>query len=66
LTESLGESQLFVDLADMYEICRAYIASIDIINSSEADDDKLKDVFYEIDCQFSEHLPYHLNSLMKL
>jgi hypothetical protein len=68
LTESLNESQFFVDLADIHEICRAYIASIDnIINSSGADDlEKLKDIFYEIDCQLFEHLPYHLNSLKKL
>lgn len=67
LPVAIGESRLFVDLADIYEICRAYLTAIDIITSSEIRDlEKLKDVFYEIDCQLFEHLPYHLKSLKKL
>lgn len=67
LPESIGESQFFVDLADIHEICRAYLVAVDMIASSETQDlEKLKDIFYEIDCQLFEHLPYHLKSLKKL
>jgi len=67
LSEAIGKSQFFVDLADIHEICRAYLVAIDMITSFETEDlEKLKDILYEIDCQLFEHLPYHLKSLKKL
>ncbi|MDD1607984.1 MAG: hypothetical protein LUO95_10845 [Methylococcaceae bacterium] len=67
LPVAIGESQFFVDLADIREICHAYLTAVDRITSSEVEDlEKLKDIFYEIDCQLFVHLPYHLKSLKKL
>lgn len=67
LPVSIGESQFFVDLADIHEICRAYLAAVDRIISSEFEDlEALQDILYEIDSHLFEHLPYHLKSLKKL
>lgn len=60
-------SQLAVDLADIHEVCRAYLACIDdLINSDTTNRRKIEDVFYKIDCDLFEHLPYHLKSLNKM
>ena len=65
--ESLRKSQLFVDLADIHEICRNYLDVIDGILAEEPiGQEKLEDLLYKIDCQLFEHLPFHLKSLKKL
>lgn len=67
LSDSVRDSQLFVDLADIYEICCSYIKVIDGINNMDiTDKNATEDVLYEIDNQLFEHLPHHLESLKVL
>lgn len=67
LPKDLQKSQVYVDLADIHEISRAYLEAIDRILSAELiDPAMLEDILHEIDCQLFEHLPYHLKSLKKL
>jgi hypothetical protein len=67
LPTSFQSSQLAVDMADIHEICRTYLASInDLMKSDTANRRQIEDMFYKIDCDLFEHLPYHLKSLNKI
>jgi hypothetical protein len=67
LPESLQKSQVFVDLVDIHEICRAYLNAVNRILVEESlSPAGLEDILYEIDSELFEHLPYHLKSLKKL
>ena len=67
LSTQLNESQLFIDLADIHEICNSYLNSIEkILSIDKSDKEELANAFYEIDTELFEHLPYHTKSLKKL
>lgn len=67
LPASFQESRLAVDMADIHEICRAYLSCInDLLSNDAVNRRAIEDVFYEIDCELFEHLPYHLRSLKKM
>ncbi len=67
LSKKLNDSQLWIDLADIHEICRVYLTIIErILSVDEADKKTLEDLLYEIDIELFEHLPYHSKSLKKL
>jgi len=66
-SENLSNSQIIVDLADIHEICSAYLKSLDkIIHGGSLAPSDIEDIFYDIDCDLFEHLPFHLDSLKKL
>ncbi|MFK5950275.1 MAG: hypothetical protein QM500_16065 [Methylococcales bacterium] len=65
LSESLRDSQLFIDLADIHEICRSYQNAIDRILLSD-DREMIAEILNDIDNELFVHLPYHFKSLKKL
>lgn len=67
LPASFQSSPLAVDMADIHQICRTYLSCInDLMKSDAANRRQVEDVFYKIDCDLFEHLPYHLKSLNKI
>jgi hypothetical protein len=67
LPTSFQSSRLAVDMADIHEICRCYLSCInDLMKSDVANRRHIEDVFYKIDCDLFEHLPYHVKSLNKM
>lgn len=65
--EPLNNSQVFIDLADIYEISQLYIKLIDEMVSSESYSEMEANQFaYSLDTHVVEHLNYHLASLKNL
>ena len=67
LPRSVQSSQLAVDMADIHKICRTYLSCInELMKRDVTNRRQIEDLFYEIDCDLFEHLPYHLKSLKKI
>ena len=67
LTDSLNQSQLFVDMADAYAACCSFIAIVDDISTVEfLQTDQVETFLVDVDVHLLEHLTYHLESLRKL
>ncbi len=65
LSEELRNSQFFVDLADIHEICRSYLSMIDNVISSD-DKGVIEESLDNIETELFDHFPYHFKSLKKL
>ncbi|MDR2189451.1 MAG: hypothetical protein LBE62_15615 [Azonexus sp.] len=67
LSDSLNQSQFFVDVADAYSACSSFISLVDDLLSKDIVlADQVEVFLADLDVHLLEHLAYHIKSLRRL
>ena len=66
MPERINKSSMYVDMADIYGICRWYVDKIDEFTGEQGGERELAyDLFIEIETQILRHFSHHMNLLKK-